>query len=152
MASATGGGKAHRREREVRFQLVDIDGVGMFSGGAARGDHSWIEGEESLADFREDSLSHAVRDYRDVVHAGIGIRHPIFGNGCGAGSGVHTNRLVLPILWNVYRMARRGADRKRYFFERAVRRIAAHYRAAIEPEPDSDGRGKQCRRGDGEND
>src|SRR5271156_1457318 len=138
LSSATGGGQADRGKREIRFQLVDGDRDGMFPGGVVLWSYFGIETEENDADFWAHAVSNEICDYRDDVHVGARICDAVFRDGCGAGAGVHADRVVLSVFRDVHWLAGRGADGERHFVERLVWRITADYRGAAQLEPDSD--------------
>src|ERR1700722_16911778 len=152
LSSAAGSRQTDGGECEIRFQLADRYGYRVFLGGAAFRNDFGAETKKDDGDIWAHAISNEIRDHRDDVHAGAGIRDALLGNGCGAGAGVYAHRVVLPVLRDIYWMAGRGADRQRHFIERLVWRLAAHHSGTIEPEPDSDVRFKQRRRGDGQDD
>ncbi len=87
-----------------------------------------------------------------VLHAGAGICHAIFWNGCRVRAGFHANRLVVPLFQRIYRVAGSGADGQRHGVQCVVWRVAAHHRPAAEFESDLDVRHEQRRRRNGQND
>src|ERR1700676_3310541 len=88
----------------------------------------------NISDIWAHDVSVALRDHCHGMHAGLGICDTVLGHGCGLGTRVHADGLVLPIFRRLYWVAGGGADRKRYGVERVIWRAAAHYGAATESE------------------
>src|ERR1700719_987056 len=89
ISGATGGSEADAGKRQVRSQLAICDWDGMlFCCG-----YCWAsvrsETVENITDIWQNDVSVTVRNYRHGLHAGLGIRDPILGHGCGIGIGVH---------------------------------------------------------------
>src|ERR1700730_1442372 len=98
------------------------------------GTSAWFKTRENIQDIWRHDVPVAFRNHCHGMHVGPGICDTVLGHGCGIGTGIYSDGLVLSVLRRLYRMAGSGADRKRHGVERVIWRAAAHYRAATEPE------------------
>src|ERR1700693_5507221 len=91
---------------------------------------AWFKTRENIQDIWRHDVSVALRNHCHGVHVGPGICDTVLGHGCGIGTGIYADGLVLSVLWRLHRVAGSGADRERYGVERVIWRLTAHYSAA----------------------
>src|ERR1700730_833342 len=146
-----GGPQAHSGRRQVSLHLVLRHGDGLLPRGHRRRNNSRCHSNKTDKNFRLHRLPNAFGGPRNFRHARPRLRDKILGDRRRLGPGVHSHWMVLPVLRNLPRMARRRAHGKRHFVECIARQVAAHHRRTTSFGPNSDDLGEQRRRRNGQN-
>src|SRR5581483_9161788 len=122
--------EAHSGSRSLRLQLADRHGHWLLPRRNCRwtgaGTRSGFVDESLLADVQTDEVG----DGRHLVHAWFGLRDALLRSRRRLGTGIHPNRVAVPLLRNIFRMAGCRTDWKRHFVECAVWKLAAHHGTA----------------------
>ena len=112
LSCRSGRGQADSRSCALRPQLAVSDGDRLLSGGHCFGTAAGFVAGPDGESFLAHAGAHAAGGDCHLVHAGAGIRDPVFRAGCRAGPGVYPHRLGLSVFRHVSGLARSGADRE----------------------------------------
>ena len=136
----------------VNLNLLNLPGTPVFIGGLIAALVAGLSIGRTMAIFGRTlvSMLPALAAVSGMVALAYVTRYS--GMDVVLGLTVTKHRLVLSLLWNAARLARRGVDGDGRGIQRAVRQPAKGHSRAVEPQSHSDGRGQLGRRRHGQDD